>query len=144
MLCGVGDSRYDAAMPFPEASNGVVAKGFLSLEQEIHNQSDAGNAGRMLASHLHRERQVGDLLKLDYNEAVIVVHDHLRREVGGLPLGCFLVATRIEPDTAPKPELEDTSLVLMRVLGPSALPNQTDVDRNRFEAAKRVADRAEQ
>ncbi len=116
---------------------------FLSRELDNFSHTDGREASRRLAGHLRRERQVGDLLKLDYNEATMVIHDRMRRDVGGLPLGCFLVATRLNPDAAPLPEEEDTSLILLRVLGPSSLPNQTDTDRDRFEAARRAADRAE-
>jgi DNA helicase HerA-like ATPase len=117
---------------------------FLSREQEEYKGTLAAEAGKRLAARLARQRQVGDVLKLDYNEATIVVHDRLRRDVGGLPLGCFLVATRVEPGSAPDPDQEDTSLILLRVLGPSQLPNHLETDRDRFEAAKRAADRAEQ
>lgn len=116
----------------------------LSREREGHRNTLAAEAGRQLAARLSRGRQVGDLLKLDYSEATIVVHDRLRREVGGLPLGCFLIATRVDPGSAPDPDREDTSFVLLRVLGPSQLPNHLDADRDRFEAAKRAADRDEQ
>ncbi len=116
---------------------------FLSRLQSDFNDEDGKAAGKKLAAHLKRERQVGDLLKLDYNEATIVVHDKMRRDVGGLPLGCFLAATRLDPGSSPLPDEEDTSLILLRVLGPSALPNQTDTDRDRFEAARRAADRTE-
>ena len=44
---------------------------FLSQEQENFTQENGREAGRRLAGHLLRERQVGDLLKLDYNEATI-------------------------------------------------------------------------
>lgn len=117
---------------------------FLSREQLSLKADLAGEEARRFAGHLRREDQVGDLLKLDYSEAMIVVHDKLRQEVGGLPLGCFLIATRVEPGSTPDPALEDTSLLLLRVLGPSQLPDHTDTDRNRFEAAKRAADRSEQ
>lgn len=99
---------------------------FLSQEQKNFTQENSKKAGRQLAGHLKRKRQVGDLLKLDYNEATMVVHDRMRRDVGGLPLGCFLVAARLEPGSTPAPEQEDTSLILLRVLGPSSLPNQTE------------------
>lgn len=116
---------------------------FLASEKEVHRQATAFEAGRLLAGRLERDHQVGDLLQLDYSEATIVVHDRLRRDVGGLPLGCFLLATRVEPGSSPDPEEEDTSLLLLRVLGPSQLPNHTDTSRDRFEAAKRAADRPE-
>jgi hypothetical protein len=117
---------------------------FLETEAASYTGELAEQAGRRLAARLKRERQVGDLLRLDYDEAVMVVHDHLRRNVGGLPLGCFLIATRVAPGSSPNPGEEDTSLVLLRVLGPTQLPNHTEADRDRFEAAKRAADRDEQ
>jgi hypothetical protein len=117
---------------------------FLWHEQQEYRSTLASEAGRRLAARLTRERQVGDLLKLDYNEATIVVHDRLRRDVGGLPLGCFLIATRVALGSAPDPDQEDTSFILLRVLGPSPLPNHLETDRDRFEAAKRAADRPEQ
>lgn len=117
---------------------------FLETEAASYAGGVAERAGRRLADRISRERQVGDLLRLDYDEAVMVVHDHLRRNVGGLPLGCFLIATRVAPGSSPHPNEEDTSLVLLRVLGPTQLPNHSEADRDRFEAAKRAADRDEQ
>lgn len=117
---------------------------FLDQEAASYVGGKAAEAGKNLASRLNRARQVGDILRLDYDEATIVVHDHLRQNVGGLPLGSFLLATRIAPNSGPDPREEDTSLILLRVLGPSQLPNHTEADRDRFEAAKRAADRDEQ
>jgi hypothetical protein len=93
----------------------------------------ACGSGRLVA-----DRQVGDLLKLDYSEAVIVVHDHLKAKVGGLPLGAFLVASRIAPNSEPDPAEEDTSLLLLRVLGPASLPNFGETEMMRFQAAQRT------
>ena len=50
---------------------------FLSQESAEHTAARGREAGRNLARRLVPERQVGDLLKLDYSEAVVVVHDHL-------------------------------------------------------------------
>ena len=94
-------------------------------------------AGKDLALRLVVERQVGDLLKLDYDEAVVVVHDYLKSNVGGLPLGTFLIATRVAPGSEPDPAHEDTSLLLLRVLGPASLPNVSETDMMRFQAAQR-------
>jgi hypothetical protein len=111
--------------------------GFLSRESGDFTAEGHQRAGRDLASRLDAERQVGDLLKLDYGEAVVVVHDHLKAKVGGLPLGTFLTATRVAPGSTPDPEHEDTSLLLLRVLGPSPLPNGGETDMMRFNAAQR-------
>ena len=96
---------------------------FLADESDAHAAAAGRRAGRDLAGQLDAERQVGDLLKLDYDEAVVVVHDYLKANVGGLPLGTFLISTRVAPGSEPDPAHEDTSLVLLRVLGPASLPN---------------------
>jgi hypothetical protein len=56
-----------------------------------------------------------------------------------LPLGCFLVATRLSPGAAPDPTAEDSNLVLLRVIGQCRLPNASETDLNRFMAGQRVA-----
>jgi hypothetical protein len=86
----------------------ALPQDFLSQEHNRHESERGAQAGARLAARLDLERQVGDLLKLDYSEATIVVHDRLRRNVGGLPLGAFLIATRIAPSTRPDPGEEDT------------------------------------
>ena len=110
---------------------------FLADESGAHAAEAGRRAGRDLALRLDAERQVGDLLKLDYSEAVVVVHDHLKAKVGGLPLGTFLLSTRVAPGSEPDPAHEDTSLVLLRVLGPASLPNVGETDMMRFQAARR-------
>ncbi len=111
--------------------------GFLSEESAQHRAAMGRRAGADLATRLVLDRQVGDLLKLDYAEAVVVVHDHLKAKVGGLPLGAFLLASRVAPGSEPDPAQEDTSLVLLRVLGPAPLPNVGETDMMRFNAAQR-------
>ena len=65
---------------------------FLSNESTAYAAAAGKRAGADLARRLVPDRQVGDLLKLDYNEALVVIHDHLKAKVGGLPLGTFLLA----------------------------------------------------
>lgn len=110
---------------------------FLTDESGAHAAEAGRRAGRDLALRLDPERQVGDLLKLDYCEAVVVVHDYLKANVGGLPLGTFLLSTRVAPGSEPDPAHEDTSLLLLRVLGPASLPNVGETDMMRFQAAQR-------
>ena len=116
----------------------------LNREAETLEQESAKEAGRKLASSIDETIRVGDLLSLDYSEAIILVHDALRQEVRGLPMGCFLLATRMAPDTEPAANKEDTALILLRVIGHSPLPNRTDTDTWRFDAARRSIDSPEQ
>ena len=116
----------------------------LNREAETLEQESAEEAGGKLSSYIAETTQVGDLLSLDYSEAIILVHDADRKKVRGLPMGCFLLASRMAPDTEPDANEEDTALILLRVIGHSPLPNRTDTDTWRFDAAQRSIDSPEQ
>lgn len=113
--------------------------GALSAEMASFDAEAAASSSQKLSGLVRVEDLVGDLLKMDYSECEILVHDHLRQKVGGLPLGCFLLATRLAPGSTPDPTEEDTSLLLLRVTGQSRLPNASETDLNRFLAGQRVA-----
>lgn len=112
---------------------------FLTREQEQFALQGALDAGKRLARLLDQARNVGDLLRIDYSEAVVLVHDHMRQAVGGVPLGCFLIASRVIPGGAPNPGEEDAALVLLRVLAPAQLPNAMETEMIRFTVGQRVA-----
>ena len=116
----------------------------LNKEKETLDQESAEEAGGRLASFIDETMRAGDLLSLDYSEATILVHDSERQKVRGLPMGCFLLATRIAPNTKPNANEEDTALILLRVIGHAPLPNRTDTDTWRFDAARRSIDAPEQ
>ncbi len=115
----------------------------FNQEVEDFNLGQAKEAGGRLSDYIKQSTMVGELLSLDYGEATALVHDSMRQDAGGLPMGCFLIATRIEPSTQPSPEKEDTALILLRVIGSSPLPNRRDTDSWRFDAARRSIDSSE-
>ena len=115
----------------------------LNQEMEQFEEDSAEEAGGKLSSYVEEATRVGDLLSLDYSEAIVLVHDALRQEVGGLPMGCFLFATRVVLNTKPRADKEDTALILLRVVGHSPLPNRMDTDNWRFDAARRSIDSPE-
>ena len=116
----------------------------LNQEVQDHHQESATEFGNKLSRFISESTRIGDLLSIDYSEAVVLVHDALRQAVNGLPMGCFLLATRVNPDTKPRADSEDTSLILLRVIGHSPLPNRSDTDSWRFDAARRSIDTSEQ
>ena len=116
----------------------------LNREVEYFQESRKLDASKKLVSFINEEEMMGDLLSLDYAEATVLVHDSLRKTVGGLPLGCFLIATRIGASETPDPADEDTSLILLRVIGQSALPNKSDTESWKFDAALRSIDSGDQ
>lgn len=112
-------------------------------EKEALEQEKETAAGSKLTSYIKEKTKVGDLLSLDYTEAIVLVHDAHRQEVKGLPMGCFLLATRLSPDSRPRAGEEDSALILLRVIGHAPLPNRMDTDVWRFDAARRSIDSPE-
>lgn len=111
-----------------------MARANRTLTNEISN-FEAGKAtstSKRLAKLIRSEDLVGDLLKMDYADCEVLVHDYLRQKVGGLPLGCFLLSTRLTPGSEAPPTAEDTNLLLLRIVGQSRLPNASETDLNRF------------
>ena len=116
----------------------------LGDELKEFDADTAKDAGRRLMRFINDQPMVGDLLSLDYEEAVILVHDAMRQIAGGLPMGCFLLATRMSPENVYEAHQEDASLVLLRVVGRAALSNQTDTAKWLLEAALRSVDSEQQ
>lgn len=116
---------------------------FLEGEVQAHHATAAADAGARLAALVPETTYVGELLKLDYNAAEILVHDSHRQAAGGLPLGCFLLASRLPAAGHHDPDDEDTTLILLRVTGVSKLPNAIEMDFSRFQAGQRSSDTLE-
>lgn len=85
------------------------------------------------------EHLIGDVYSMDYETALIQVHDRFRRLAGGIPAGCFLLATRINPEKGVYGMGEDANFILLRVLDSHPLPNQAEAERIRVEVGQHVA-----
>ena len=59
--------------------------------------------------------------------------------VGGIPALCFLLASRVNPQSTPDPRTEDASVILLRVMDHADLPNAEEAKRVRVENAQRVS-----
>ena len=126
-------------------SNGNDSGIFSDIVEE-HQAEERARARKdavgYLAGFLEPERNVGDLISMDYDTAEVLVHDRLRQDVGGVPRGCLLIATRIKLDPDDETldlEAPETSLILLRALGQSPLPNRVETDAYRLQAGQRVA-----
>ncbi|HOE10025.1 MAG TPA: DUF87 domain-containing protein [bacterium] len=104
-----------------------------TLPQPVH---DAGESLRRL---IEADAYVGEVVSLGYSEAILQIHDFHRRQVGGIPALCFLLASRVNPEMTPDPREEDTSVILLRVMDHADLPNAEDARRVRVENAQRVS-----
>lgn len=112
-------------------------------DREMENRY-ADEAVRELIDFLDPNRNVGDLISMDYDTAEVLIHDRLRQDVGGVPHGCLLLATRIRPDDeALDPREPQTSLILLRTLKASSLPNDVEMKHARLAAGQRAAQTAD-
>lgn len=97
------------------------------------------HASGILSSFIDSKAYVGEVYSLGYEEALVQIHDHHRRAVGGIPALSFLIATRVVPNEPLDVREEDSSIVLLRVLDQADLPNAQETLRVRVESAQRVS-----
>lgn len=96
-------------------------------------------AATLLTALVEPAAYVGDVYSLGYEEALVQIHDHYRKRVGGIPALSFLVATRVVPSQKVDVREEDSSLILLRALNHADLPNAAEALRVRVENAQRVS-----
>ena len=96
-----------------------------------------------LSTLVQKDQYVGETLKMDFRGVTIQVNDHFRRQVGGIPHLSYLVATRIKPDATFNPDHEESSVLLLRVLGSAPMPSDSMDTIVRAEAARRATGREE-
>ena len=119
-------SSYDSAQ-----SPGFVGRLASDIERE-ESASRTMAAAAEIRELLDEDSLVGDLIRMDFDEAHILVHDALREQVGGVPHGCFLIAAR--GPLSKEAGTTTPSLLLLRVLGSSTLPNDIEMQQARFQA----------
>jgi len=102
-------------------------KRFVDLVKENKQNNTDMNT---LYSLIQNENYVGEVVDLQYKEAIVQVNDFFKQQVGGIASQTFLIATRINPSAPEFPEVnglpeyekEDCSVILLRVLNTAELP----------------------
>lgn len=89
-------------------------------------------------------QHVGYVFRMDYSTALVMTNDHWRNRVGGIPLGCILLATEIEFMDAAAYNPDTASLVVVRVIGPARLPQDDEAMRACIEMHQRRTARQRQ
>ena len=153
---GVGpdnDKTASKAIPmnscFLEANSMITAKKISSssnIEQVIEDYEttdEKRQAQELLGSLVQADQYVGEVYSLGYETALVQIHDFHRQKVGGIPSLCFLIATRLGPDATFDYAKEDSSIILLRVMDATPLPNDDEATRVRVQAARQVSDPAE-
>ncbi len=93
---------------------------------------------RIFREFIQPEQLIGDVYSLNYDSALVQIHDSFRQKVGGIPGMCLLLATRINTEKEIDFNQEDSNLILLRVLDSAALPNNQEAERIRVEIGQRV------
>ena len=124
--------------PSSQAINGV-GTALANAQQNHRQESNRQEAVRTLSDVVQEDRLVGDLISMDYDTTEVLIHDEMKRVVGGVPHGCLLIATRMRPGVEPELEDSDSTFILLRVLGSSKLPNDIEMQQKRLDAAKRAS-----
>ena len=97
-------------------------------------------AGKVLGGLLQPEQYVGEVFHIAYESAKIQIHDHQRRQVGGIPALSFLLASRLTPPVSEiNPDAEDSSVILLRVMDAADLPDTQRAVGVRVEVARNVS-----
>ena len=97
---------------------------------------------RIFREFIQPEQLVGDVYSLNYESALVQIHDNFRQRVGGIPGMCLLLATRINLEKEIDFSQEDSNLILLRVLDSAPLPNAQEAERIRVEVGQRVVGEA--
>ena len=113
------------------------------LEQGItaKEQSKLVDATKRWFSKLVQSSQyVGEVYSISYETALVQIHDHHRQKVGGIPSLSFLIASRTSNlDADIDYKLEDSSIILLRVMDSAQLPGDVEAERIRVQSAQKVS-----
>lgn len=100
---------------------------------------ERAEAEGLLGKLVQKDQYLGETLRMDFRNVTVQVHDHHRRQVGGIPHLSYLVASRVQPwKTSIDWADEDASVLLLRVLGAAPTPSDMLDGIVRAEAARRA------
>ena len=115
----------------------------LPIQEVIDEEQDnllTNQADEWFKTLIQESQYIGDVYSISYETANVLVHDHFRKEVGGIPSLSFLIATRVKPNqTEIDYTLEDNSIILLRVMDAVPLPTSNEAERIRVESAEEVS-----
>ena len=109
----------------------------MSTLSGIAGAASAG--GNPLTVLLDGARRLGGIYHLDYDRAIVITDDFVKRDAGGVPRTGYLLAAATVPTKETRAPLDEDEVILLRVRGTAALPNESELIATRL-AAMRDAD----
>lgn len=121
------------------AENTNNSSPIMSQIEQDQDQIMVMSAQQQLGQLIQKDQYVGELWSINYESAIVQIHDYHRQLVGGIPNQCFLIATRLNDGQEIDFAQEDSAVILLRVLDAAAIPGDDDAKRIRAEAAQRAS-----
>ena len=106
---------------------------------EFNQDQYAREAKKIFSDLIQPEQYVGDIFSINYEQSKVLVHDYYRKQVGGIPSLCFLIATRKNSEEEIDYREEDSSIILLRVMDSTSIPQDREAEKVRVETAQRVS-----
>jgi hypothetical protein len=120
-----------------------MTSNILNRAQQDKSSELSLNANDLFSKLIQASQYVGEVFSISYETGLVLIHDHYRKRVGGIPSLAFLIATRINLDSEINYKEEDASAILLRVMDSANLPNASEAERIRVETAQRVSGQAD-
>ena len=83
---------------------------------------------------------VGGIYTMGYDSCLVLTNDLWKQRAEGVPRHSFLLATAMVPGEAP--HTEDEEIILLRVIGPAALPAESELVQVREQAMRELVTRS--
>lgn len=111
------------------------------LVQKAQEKKELEENALGLVDMIVEDQYVGEVVNLVFDKAKVQVNDFFKKKVGGIPANCFLIATRMSPDSKKmvsemsekdKEDFyyeEENSVVLLRVVDSAILAGEMDKER---------------
>ena len=80
---------------------------------------------------------IGYVYSMGFKDALVLTNDAWKERVAGIPHNSFLIASSFDPAKFSSALEFDKEVVLLRVLGPSSLPQDVDMLKTRIEHSQR-------
>lgn len=109
----------------------------------FHQDQPQRDAKTIFSRLVQEDQYLGDIYSINYEQSKVLVHDFHRQKVGGLPSLCFLIATRVNVNGSIDFKDEDASIILLRVMDATAIPQDREAEKIRVETAQRVSGETE-
>ncbi len=111
---------------------------FEDIINSFHEDQPKNDAKQWFSKLIQEDQYIGDLYATNYEESKVLIHDTYREKVGGIPSLCFLIATRINLKEDIDFRREDASIILLRVIDSTTIPQDREVEKVRVQTAQRV------